>query len=362
MLCCGWSGLSSVCADGSPLCVSGLLLAAVQQQQQPFPTGGTAGLSSLLGGSAYDQQLQQQQQQAQAQAAMQQSWANSGGFYMGGDRQPQPPPQPSGLGFYTRDNQSIEAHLLAQAYQGQLGRPADDGLAASGGLQTYLSGRLSEPALPAPGGGGWLAAGLGLRQQAAGNYGAPTQPGLHSLGYNAQMHSQPPWAPPGPASTAFGAAALGSMPGHCFPQQRAADQTAGGLVFSGQQSHLSGPLHSTLPGQQQTQQQPQQQQQYQPEQSLASLSNAELQQRLALMSSGNGLGQGWASAVPSPAGMLGVGVMSSTGLETATSLNQQAFPGGASKQARHTPWHDCMSRCAIDPCLQHIFISSDRAL
>lgn len=316
-------------ADGS-LCATGQLFGAAQQQgfgaAPQFAGAGAAGLSSVLAGSAYDAQ-QQQQQQHQQQLQQQSSWLNSSGFYMGGDRQPQAPPQPSGLGFYTRDSQSLEAQLLAQAYQSHLGAANNSsygGLGAPGNMPGYLNhpgsvlGRLSEPALPAPGGGSWMAAGLGLGQQTAGGYGSLAQPSLQSLGYSAQPQS--PWALPGAASTAsFGAAGLGHATAPSFPQQRAADQTAGGLVLNGQ--HLE-------------QQQPHFQQ-FQPEQSLASLSNAELQQRLALMSAGGGLGQGWASAVPSPAGMLGVGVTTSSGVEAAASLPQQAFPGDAlMKQAR----------------------------
>ncbi|KAK9905112.1 hypothetical protein WJX75_009845 [Coccomyxa subellipsoidea] len=301
----------------------GQLFGAAQQQgfgaAPQFAGAGAAGLSSVLAGSAYDAQ-QQQQQQHQQQLQQQPSWLNSSGFYMGGDRQPQAPPQPSGLGFYTRDSQSLEAQLLAQAYQSHLGAANNSsygGLGAPGNMPGYLNhpgsvlGRLSEPALPAPGGGGWMAAGLGLGQQTAGGYGSLAQPSLQSLGYSAQPQS--PWALPGAASTAsYGAAGLGHATAPSFPQQRAADQTAGGLVLNGQ--HLE---------------QQQQFQQFQPEQSLASLSNAELQQRLALMSADGGLGQGWASAVPSPAGILGVGVTTSSGVEAAASLPQQAFPGDA---------------------------------
>ncbi|BDA49482.1 probable telomerase-binding protein EST1A at N-terminal half [Coccomyxa sp. Obi] len=358
--------------------------------QQDLAMAGPATFSAHMAGSTYGTAEQQHQQQQQQQQAVQSSWLKSSGFYMGGDRRPQPPPQPSGLGFYTRDSQTLEAQLVAQAYQNQQGGTPTaamntagfntnmmntnnaGGLNARDSVQAYLDARpvtaaeqLSEPAAHLPGGAGWLAAGLGAGGTGAGGYGY--QPGMQHFGYGAQPQS--PWSPPAPTGGLFGtpngavagASAFGLGQGagsvQSFPQQRAADQTGGGLMLrstSAQPSCLSG----MLPGldqqqqfnnhqdhQQQVQQglplmqqqfqinQDPQQQQPQQQQSLASMTNAELQQRLAMMSGGGGLGQGWASGGPSvSAGMFGVGVTASIGPQVGSSLDLQALPGGALKQ------------------------------
>ena len=359
--------------------------------QQGLAMAGPAGLSALIAASPYATPQQQQQQQQ----ALQSNWLASSGFYMGGDRRPQPPAQPSGLGFYTRDSQTLEAQLVAQAYQNHQGGAASaamitpgfdtmtntntGGIVAPNSLQSYLDARPApaaeqplEPAQPLPGGAGWLAAGLGAGLAGAGGYGH--QPGLQSFGYSAQPQSQ--WNPQAPTGGLFGhpngalagASAFGLGQGaasvQSFPQQRAADQTAGGLMlrstspqqsclpgivpgldqqqqFSNHQDHLQQQqVQQGLPSLQQQfhinpdQQQQPQQQQLRQSHSLASLTNAELQQRLAMMSGGGSLGQGWASGGPSvSAGMFGVGVTSSIGPQAGPSLDLQMLPGSALKQA-----------------------------
>lgn len=344
-----------------------------------------------MAGSTYGTAEQQQQQQQQQ--AVQSNWLESSGFYVGGDRRPQQPPQPSGLGFYTRDSQTLEAQLVAQAYQNHQGGAASaamntaglntammdtntGGMSARDSLQAYLNARAaeqpSEPAQPPPGGAGWLAAGLGAGLTGAGGYGH--QPGLQMQNYGFGAQPQAPWNAPAPTGGLFGtpngALGLGQGAGSIqnFPQQRAADQTGGGLMLrSTSAQHLC--LSGNLPGidqqqqfnnhqdQQQQQQQIQQglplmqqpfqmnQDQYQPpqqqqqqlrqSQSLASLTNAELQQRLAMMSGGGNLGQEWATGGPSvTAGMFGVGVTASIGPQIGPSLDLQALPGSTLKQAR----------------------------
>lgn len=309
-------------------CALAGLFGAVPQQlsARNYPGSGAVGPSLT---SLQQQQQQKQQQEQQQQAALQASWLNSGGFYMGGDRTPQPPPQTTGLGFYTRDSQSLEAELLAQAYQKNTpGSGAAAGSGAPNGMHALLSGnrlgfgQLSEPALPSPGGASWASGGLfGGQQLGAG------LPGLQGLGVGLQPSSS--HLPP---SLTHGAL-FGNLPGS-FPQQPAADQTAEGLGLLrsasgyaatpvGQQSLMSGTFQGTpILGNQQLQQQlqlhQQQVQQQQQQQNLGSLTNQELQQQLAILNAGGGgLGSGWAT----PAGGLGVGVTTSAGTDPASSLS-----------------------------------------